>query len=112
MFVARRTAIGILAAGAASVAVSIPSPAPIRGLPRDCSAANLATTISSVTSQLSTYFKAHPDVNQALIDATRQSAFVAIGHSTPTSTTTRSRPTTSVPSPPLHDFQNHCGLRV
>ena len=45
----------------------------------DCNAATLATTISSVTSQLSTYFAAHPDANQALIDATRQPAFIAVG---------------------------------
>jgi len=32
-----------------------------------------------VTAQLDTYFAAHPDANQALIDATRQSAFTAVG---------------------------------
>jgi hemophore-related protein len=45
----------------------------------DCNAAGLATVISSVTAQLNTYFAAHPDVNQALIDATRQPAFIAVG---------------------------------
>jgi len=45
----------------------------------DCNAATLATTISSVTAQLSTYFAAHPDANQALIDAARQPAFTAVG---------------------------------
>ncbi len=45
----------------------------------DCNAATLASTISTVTTQLSTYFAAHPDANQALIDATRQPAFVAVG---------------------------------
>ena len=38
-----------------------------------------ASTISSVTTELSTYFEAHPDANQALIDATRQPAFIAVG---------------------------------
>ena len=45
----------------------------------DCTAAGLASTISTVTAQLSTYFAAHPDVNQAMIDATRQPAFIAVG---------------------------------
>lgn len=45
----------------------------------NCNAATLASTISWVTTQLSTYFAAHPDANQALIDATRQPAFVAAG---------------------------------
>ena len=98
----RRTVYGVLAAGVACAALAIPSAsadpddptppsvppaadtpaAPAADTPApadDCNAATLATTISSVTSQLSTYFKAHPDVNQALIDATRQPAFVAVG---------------------------------
>jgi heme-binding protein len=45
----------------------------------DCNAAALAKEISSVMSQLSTYFAAHPEANQALIDATRQPAFTAVG---------------------------------
>lgn len=45
----------------------------------DCNAAGLASTISAVTADLSTYFAAHPDVNQAMIDATRQPAFIAVG---------------------------------
>jgi hypothetical protein len=32
-----------------------------------------------VTASLSDYFAAHPDANQALIDITRQPAFVAMG---------------------------------
>jgi hemophore-related protein len=35
--------------------------------------------ISSVTGDLNVYFGAHPDANQALIDAARQPAFVAVG---------------------------------
>jgi hypothetical protein len=32
-----------------------------------------------VTASLSDYFAAHPDANQALIEITRQPAFVAVG---------------------------------
>ena len=98
--VIRRSALGVLAAGAAFVALTVPSasadpvdaddttrppprhprPAtPVAAAAGDCNAAGLATTISSVTASLSTYFAAHPDVNEALIDAARQPAFVAVG---------------------------------
>jgi len=112
MFVARRTAIGILAAGAASVAVSIPAsadPAPAA----DCSAAGLSSTISSVTQNLSGYFAAHPDANQALIDATKQSAFSAIGAF---NTYFNDHPDEAndirAIKQPLVDFQNRCGMQV
>ena len=55
------------------------APAPANAPVDDCNAATLAQTISSVTTSLSDYFAAHPDANQALIDITRQSAFVAVG---------------------------------
>ena len=84
----RRTVFGVLAAGAACAALAIPAanadpddtpnPAPAAATD-DCNAATLASTVSSVTSELSTYFAAHPDANQALIDATRQPAFIAVG---------------------------------
>jgi hemophore-related protein len=91
--VIRRSALGVLAAGAACAALTLPSasadpvepaePTAATALAAlgadDCNTAGLATTISSVTASLSTYFAAHPDVNQALIDATRQPAFVAVG---------------------------------
>lgn len=94
--VIRRSAFGLFAAGAACVALTLPSASAEPTEPaeptdtaapttaaapavNDCNAATLASTISSVTSSLSTYFAAHPDVNQALIDATRQPAFVAVG---------------------------------
>jgi hemophore-related protein len=97
--VIRRSALAVLAAGAAFVALTVPSasadpveaddtaapttvaaPAtPVATAAGDCNAAGLATTISSVTASLSTYFAAHPDVNEALIEATRQPAFVAVG---------------------------------
>ncbi len=97
----RRTVFGLLAAGAACATLAIPAasaapeddttePGPAVEAPAapaadtpavadDCNAAKLATTISSVTTELSTYFAAHPDANQALIDATRQPAFIAVG---------------------------------
>jgi hemophore-related protein len=100
--VIRRSALGVLVAGAACAALTLPSAsadpadpaeptattepttpsvaaAPAASAADDCNAAGLATTISSVTASLSTYFAAHPDVNEALIDATRQPAFVAVG---------------------------------
>jgi hemophore-related protein len=94
--VIRRSALGMLAAGAAVVALSVPSASadpvaadettaptaaatPAAAAAGDCNAAGLATTISSVTASLSTYFAAHPDVNEALIDATRQPAYAAVG---------------------------------
>ncbi len=82
---ARRTIYGALAAGMACAAFSIPAASAdpedtqTPAAASDCNAATLATTISSVTSKLSTYFAAHPDANQALIDATRQPAFTAVG---------------------------------
>jgi hemophore-related protein len=97
----RRSVYGMLAAGAACAALAIPAasaapdddtpePGPAVDAPAapaavtpavadDCNAAKLASTISAVTTELSTYFAAHPDANQALIDATRQPAFVAVG---------------------------------
>jgi hemophore-related protein len=87
--VIRRSAFGLFAAGAAVVALTLPSagadptdatdPTEPAVAADDCNAATLASTISSVTGSLSTYFAAHPDVNQALIDATRQPAFIAVG---------------------------------
>ena len=89
-----RTAFGLLAAGAAAAVLSTPTavaqedpepapaPAPAdapAAAAGDCNASTLAQTVSSVTSGLSAYFAAHPDANQALIDITRQPAFVAIG---------------------------------
>lgn len=83
----RRSLIGAFATiGAASCAALMiplasadPETEPAPPPADDCNASTLASTISSVTSQLSTYFAAHPDANQALIDITRQPAFVAVG---------------------------------
>ncbi|GAY18058.1 hemophore-related protein [Mycobacterium sp. shizuoka-1] len=110
----RRAVVTVLAAGAACV-VSMPSanaePAPAPA--PDCSAAGLSSTISSVTKNLSDYFAAHPDANQALIDATRQSAFSAIGAF---NTYFNDHPDQAndirAIKAPLVDFQNQCGLQV
>jgi heme-binding protein len=87
----RRTAFGVLAAGLTCAVLTVPAasadpvatpvvpPAQSAQPVDDCNAATLAKTISSVTASLSDYFAAHPDANQALIDATRQSAYAAVG---------------------------------
>jgi hemophore-related protein len=110
----RRVVLTVLAAGAAC-AVSIPSasaePAPAPA--PDCTAAGLSSTISSVTKNLSDYFAVHPDANQALIDATRQSGFSAIGAF---NTYFNDHPDQAndirAIKAPLVDFQNQCGLQV
>ncbi|MDT7757770.1 MAG: heme-binding protein [Mycobacterium sp.] len=85
----RRAALGLFAAGATCAVLSLPSAGaypvepstPVAPLAAadDCTAAGLATTVSSVTAAQSTYFAAHPDLNQQLIEFTRQSAFSAMG---------------------------------
>jgi hemophore-related protein len=110
MFV-RRAVLTVLAAGAA--AMSIPSASADPAPASDCSAAGLSATISSVTKNLSDYFAVHPDANQALIDATRQSAFSAIGAF---NTYFNDHPDQAndirAIKAPLVDFQNRCGLQV
>jgi hemophore-related protein len=79
----------------------------------DCNAAGLATTISSVTASLSTYFAAHPDVNEALIEATRQPAFSAVGQF---DAYFRDHPEQGddlrAIQAPLTAFKDRCGLQV
>lgn len=108
----RRAVIGVLAAGAACAAVSSPAsadPAPVA----DCTAAGLSSTISSVTQNLSGYFTAHPDANQALIDATRQSAFGAIGafNAYFNEHPDEANDIRAIKQP-LVDFQDRCGMQV
>lgn len=110
----RRAVLGVLGA-AAACAVSMPSayaePAPAPA--PDCSAAGLSSTISSVTKNLSDYFVAHPDANQALLDATRQSAFGAIGafNSYFNDHPDEANDIRAIKAP-LVDFQNQCGMQV
>ena len=133
-----RNTFGLLAAGVVGVLVSLPAaqaqgdsepqPVPATTAPApaddaalapanapvdDCNAATLAQTISSVTTSLSDYFAAHPDANQALIDITRQSAFVAVGQfdgyfAEHPQQADEIRAINS----PLTDFKNRCGLQV
>jgi heme-binding protein len=66
-----------------------------------------------VTKSLSDWFAAHPDANQALIDATRQPAFVAIGqfdgyfNDHP-----EQADEVRAIKAPLIDYQNRCGMQV
>lgn len=116
----RRMVFGVLAAGAACVALAAPanadpedSPTPSPAAADDCNAATLASTVSSVTSELSTYFKAHPDANQALIDATRQPAFIAVGQF---EDYTDAHPDQAdeirAIQAPLAAFKDRCGMQV
>ncbi|BBY57916.1 hemophore-related protein [Mycolicibacterium sarraceniae] len=79
----------------------------------DCTAAGLSATVSSVTKNLSDYFAVHPDANQALIDATRQSGFSAIGacNSYFNDHPDQANDIRAIKAP-LVDFQNRCGLQV
>jgi hemophore-related protein len=109
----------VLAAGAAGAVVSMPSavadpaPAPAPAAATDCSAAGLSATISSVTKNLSDYFAVHPDANEALLDATRQSAFSAVGAF---NTYFNDHPDQAndirAIKAPLVDFKDRCGLQV
>jgi heme-binding protein len=104
-------AFGTLACAALSIplASADPEPAPAD----DCNASTLAKTVSSVTASLSDYFAAHPDANQALIDITRQPAFVAMGqmdgyfndHPDQASDLRAIQQ-------PLSDYKNRCGMEV
>lgn len=104
-------AFGALACVAVSVplASADPEPAPAD----DCNASSLAKTVSSVTASLSDYFAAHPDVNQALIDITRQPAFVAVGQfdgyfgEHP-----QQADELRAIQQPLVDYKNRCGMEV
>ena len=133
-----RITFGLLAAGAAGVLVSLPA-AQAQGDPEpqpaaattepapapadasapavapvdDCNAATLAQTISSVTASLSKYFATHPDANQALIDITRQSSFVAIGQVDGYfAEHPQQADEIRAINAPLTDFKNRCGLQV
>jgi hemophore-related protein len=79
----------------------------------DCNASTLAKTVSSVTASLSDYFAAHPDANQALIDITRQPAFVAVAqfdgyfNDHP-----QEADELRAIQQPLVDYKNRCGMEV
>jgi heme-binding protein len=123
--VIRRTAFGVLAAGLTCAALTLPAasadpaappvtptPAPAQPVD-DCNAATLAKTISSVTASLSDYLGAHPDANQALIDATRQPAFTAVGqfNSYFNDHPDEANDLRAIQAP-LAAFKDRCGLQV
>jgi heme-binding protein len=87
-----------------------PTPAPAVD---DCDASQLAKTVSSVTGSLSDYFAAHPDVNQALIEITRQPPFVAIGQFDGYfSEHPQEADELRAIQAPLTDYKNRCGMEV
>jgi heme-binding protein len=79
----------------------------------NCNASTLAKTVSGVTASLSDYFAAHPDVNQALMDITRQPAFVAVGQF---DSYFRDHPNEASDlrgiQAPLVDYKNRCDMQV
>ena len=106
-------AFGTLACLALSVPLANADPETEPGPPSDCNASTLAKTVSSVTASLSEYFAAHPDANQALIDITRQPAFVAVGQ---VDGYFNDHPDQAndlrAIQQPLADYKNHCGMEV
>jgi hemophore-related protein len=90
-----------------------PAPAAAPAPADDCSASTLAQTVSSVTASLSEYFAAHPDANQALIDITRQPAFVAIGQMDGyfSDHPDQANDIRAIQAP-LAAYKDHCGLQV
>lgn len=66
-----------------------------------------------MTASLSDYFAAHPDANQALIEITRQPAFVAVGQF---DRYVRDHPQKTdelrAIHQPLVDYKNRCGMQV
>ncbi len=78
-----------------------------------CTAAGLSSTINSVTGALSQYFEKNPDVNAALLEATRQPAFVAVGQMDGYfADHPQQADEVRAIKAPLNDFQNRCGLQV
>ena len=112
-----RAALGMFATGAAIALLSLPvasaDPEPAPAPADDCNAGTMAQTISSVTASLSQYFAAHPDANQALIDITRQPAFVAMGQ---VDGYFNDHPDQANDlrgiQQPLTDYKNRCGMEV
>ena len=90
------------------------SPAAVPAASADgCTAAGLSSTINSVTGALSKYFEKNPDVNAALLDATRQPAFVAVGQmdSYFNEHPTEANAIRGIQAP-LNAFKDRCGLQV
>jgi heme-binding protein len=105
--------IGIASCAAVMIPLASADPEPEPAPSDTCNASTLAKTVSSVTASLSDYFAAHPDANQALIDITRQPAFVAVGqfdgyfNDHP-----QEADELRAIQQPLADYKNRCGLEV
>jgi hemophore-related protein len=104
---------GALTWAALTVPLATADPEPAPPATDDCNASTLAKTVSSVTASLSDYFAAHPDANQALIDITRQPAFVAVGQ---VDGYFNDHPDQAndlrAIQQPLTDYKNRCGMEV
>jgi heme-binding protein len=101
-------------AGAEPEPTPTPAPATPTAAPAgDCSAAGLSATIGSVMKATSDYLAKHPDVNQALLDATRQPAFIAVGQMDDFfSSHPQEADEVRAIQQPARDYQNRCGLVV
>ena len=89
-----------------------PTPVPVASAD-GCTAAGLSSTINSVSGALSKYFEKNPDVNAALLEATRQPAFVAVGQmDSYFADHPQQADEVRAIKAPLNDFQNRCGLQV
>ena len=107
--IVRRSLYGVFAALSAVSFAALVMPAASADPVDDCNASGLAQTVRSV----SDYFATHPDANQAMIDITRQPAFVAIGQfdgyfgDHP-----QEADELRAIQQPLVDYKNRCGMQV
>lgn len=79
----------------------------------DCNAAGLARTSAAVNTKLADYLDQNPDVNGALIEITRQPAFVAVGQLDGyfNEHPQQANDIRAIQAP-LNDFKNRCNLQV
>jgi hemophore-related protein len=107
--------IGVASCAALTIplASADPESEPAQAPADNCNASQLATTVSGVTASLSDYFAAHPDANQALIDITRQPAFVAMGQMDGyfNDHPDQANDLRAIQQP-LVDYKNNCGMQV
>lgn len=78
-----------------------------------CTGQDMLKTISSVTANFAEYLEEHPDANGALIDITRQPAFVAMGQMDGyfNDHPDQANDLRAIQAP-LVEFKNRCGLQV
>lgn len=103
-------AVALGTAVAVPVAQADPTPEPAAD---QCSAANLAETISKVNHDISQYLVAHPDTNQALADVAKQSPFAAqSAFSSYFDAHPQEAADLHAIQQPLTDLSNQCGFQV